>query len=81
MSILAAIRREEQKIEKELSKLQGRLEGIRAAAKSLGRSANHSGAVAKKRVLSAAGRARIAAAARKRWAKVRAHAKKTQAKA
>jgi hypothetical protein len=32
--------------------------------------------VAKKRVLSAAGRAAIAKAARKRWAKVRAEAKK-----
>jgi hypothetical protein len=33
------------------------------------------GKAAKKRVLSAAGRAKIAAAARKRWAKVRAQAK------
>jgi hypothetical protein len=42
----------------------------------LGNSANRDLVGVKKRVLSAAGRAKIAAAAKKRWAKVRAQAKK-----
>ena len=76
MTILEAIRAEERKLEKQLSKLQGDLEGIRNAARALGHSANREAKTIKKRVLSAAGRAKIAAAARKRWAKVRAQAKK-----
>jgi hypothetical protein len=76
MNILAAINREERQIEKQLSKLQHRLGCIRAAAQALGRSANHEVTRVKKRVLSAAGRARIAAAAKRRWAKVRAQVKK-----
>jgi len=76
MKILAAIKREEKKLEKQLGKLQHQLAGIRAAAKALGDSTNHELKTVKKRVLSAAGRARIARAARKRWAKVRAKAKK-----
>jgi len=74
--ILEAIRAEERKLEKQLSKLQGDLDGIRNAARALGHSANRKAKTVKKRVLSAAGRAKIAAAARKRWAKVRAQAKK-----
>jgi len=35
MDLLAAIRREERKLEKELAKLQGKLSGIRAAGKAL----------------------------------------------
>jgi hypothetical protein len=76
MNILAAIRREERQIEKQLNKLQHRLDGIRAAAEALGRSTNRDVTKMTKRVLSPAGRARIAAAARKRWTKVRAQAKK-----
>jgi hypothetical protein len=76
VTILEAIRAEERKLEKQLSKLQGDLEGIRNAARALGQSANRETKTIKKRVLSAAGRAKIAAAARKRWAKVRAQAKK-----
>jgi t-SNARE complex subunit (syntaxin) len=76
MDILAAIKREERKLEKQLGKLQHQLDGVRAAAKALGHSANKEVKVAKKRVLSAAGRAAIAKAARTRWAKVRAQAKK-----
>jgi hypothetical protein len=76
MNILAAIKREERKLQKQVDKLQDRLEGVRAAAKALGHSANRDLVGVKKRVLSAAGRAKIAAAARKRWAKVRAQAKK-----
>lgn len=71
MNILAAIRREERQIEKQLSKLQHRLGGIRAAAEALERSVNRDMTKMTKRVLSAAGRARIAAAAKRRWAKVR----------
>ena len=77
MTILKAIRAEERKLEKQLNKLQGDLEGIRNAARALGHSANREPKTIKKRVLSAAGRAKMAAAARKRWAKVRAQAKKT----
>jgi hypothetical protein len=76
MGILAAIKREERKLEKQLGKLQHQLNGIQAAAKALGHSANRELKTVKKRVLSAAGRAKIAKAARKRWAKVRALAKK-----
>jgi hypothetical protein len=76
MSILAAIRREERKLEKRLGKLTHQLSGVRAAAKALGHSAQEEISVAKKRVLSAAGRAAIVKAAKKRWAKVRKQAKK-----
>jgi hypothetical protein len=80
MSILAAIRREQKKVKKNLAKLQHQLGGLEAAAKALGNSTNRQlnrelkGV--KKRVLSAAGRVAIAKAARKRWAKIRAQAKK-----
>jgi t-SNARE complex subunit (syntaxin) len=76
MDILAAIKREERKLEKQLGKLNHQLDGVRAAAKALGHSANKEITVAKKRVLSAAGRAAIVKAAKKRWAKVRKQAKK-----
>jgi hypothetical protein len=76
MDILAAIKREERKLEKQLAKLQHELKGVQAAAKALGSSASRELATAKKRVLSAAGRARISRAAKKRWAKIRAQAKK-----
>ena len=77
MNILVAIRREERKLEKQVSKLQDQLNKIRAAGKALGNSAGREVTTAKKHVLSAAGRAKIAKAAKKRWAKVRAQAKKT----
>jgi hypothetical protein len=76
MDILAAIKREERKLEKQLSKLNSQLNGVRAAAKALGHSAEREVVGAKKRVLSAAGRAAIAKAAKKRWAKVRNQARK-----
>jgi hypothetical protein len=38
MDILAAIKREERKLEKQLGKLQHQLSGVRAAAKALGSS-------------------------------------------
>jgi hypothetical protein len=79
MSILAAIRREEKKVRKQLAKLQGELSGLRSAAKALGKSASRDLTNAKKRVLSAAGRAKISRAAKKRWAKVKAEARKAAA--
>jgi uncharacterized protein with PhoU and TrkA domain len=82
MSILAAIRREEKKVKKQVVKLQDDLMGLQSAAKALGMSANRDLTKAKKRVkrvLSAAGRAKISKAAKKRWAKVKAQARKAVA--
>jgi hypothetical protein len=76
MSILGMIKREEKKLEKQLRKLQQELNGIRAAAKALGHSTGREVTTVKKRVMSAASRAKIAKAAKKRWAKLRAEAKK-----
>jgi hypothetical protein len=76
MKILAAIKREQKKLEKQLGKLQHQLNGVRAAAEALGHSASKELKVVKKRVLSAAARARIGRATKKRWAKFRAQAKK-----
>jgi hypothetical protein len=79
MSILAAIRREEKKVKKQLDKLTHELGGLQSAAKALGKTASRDIATAKKRVLSAAGRAKISKAAKKRWAKIKAQAKKAVA--
>jgi hypothetical protein len=76
MDILAAIKREEKKLEKQLGKLQHQLSGVRAAAQALGNSAGQELRRVKKRTLSAAARAKIGKAAKKRWAKFRAEAKK-----
>jgi hypothetical protein len=79
MSILAAIKREERKIKRQLAKLQHNLTGLQSAAKALGKTASRDIATVKKRVLSAKGREKISIAMKKRWAKVRAQAKKTVA--
>jgi hypothetical protein len=79
MSILAAIRREEKKAKKQLAKLQGDLNGLQLAAKALGRSAKRDLASAEKHVLSAAARAKMSKAAKKRWAKIKAGVKKAAA--
>jgi len=76
MNILAAIKREEKKLEKQLKKVQHQLDGVRSAARALGHTAAVEVKGAKKRVLSAAGRAAISQAAKKRWAKVKKQAKK-----
>jgi hypothetical protein len=76
MDLLAAIKREERKLEKQLGKLNHQLNGVRAAAKAPGHSVEREVIGARKHVLSAAGRAAIVKAAKKRWAKVRKHAKK-----
>ena len=54
----------------------GSVSGVRAAAKALGHSAEREVVHAKKRVLSAAGRAAIVKAAKRRWAKVTKEVKK-----
>jgi len=76
MNILAAIKREEKKLEKQLMKVQHQLDGVRSAARALGHTAAVEVKGAKKRVLSAAGRAAISKAAKKRWAMVKKQAKK-----
>jgi hypothetical protein len=76
MDILAAIKREERRLERQLGKLNHQLSGVRAAAKALGGTVEREVVGVKKRVLSAAGRAAIAKAAKKRWAKVRKQAKR-----
>jgi hypothetical protein len=77
MNILAVIKREGRKLEKQLGKLNHQLNGVRAAAKALGGSAEREVVGVKKRVLSAASRAAMVKAAKKRWAKVKKQAKKT----
>jgi hypothetical protein len=74
MDILAAIKREERKLEKQLGKLNHQLSGLRAAAKALGHGEREVVGL-KRRTLSAAGRAAIVKAAKKRWAKIRKQAK------
>ena len=63
-----------------MAKLQHDLSGLQTAAKALGKSARQDVTKAKKRVLSAAGRAKISKAAKKRWAKIKAEAKKVVTK-
>ena len=81
MDILAALRQEEAKREKEVSAAQQQLDTVRAAMKLLGGmngSAKATGSSrakttgGKKRVMSAAARARISKATKERWAKFRA---------
>jgi hypothetical protein len=72
MDILAAIKSEERKLEEQIGKLQHQLVGLRAASKALIGSAGIKATTAKKRVMPEAARAKIAAAARQRWAKMRA---------
>jgi hypothetical protein len=81
MDILAALRQEEAKFEKQVNVAQQQLDNVRAAMKLLGgmcsggkatgsSSAKTTGG--KKRVMSAAARARISKASKERWAKLRA---------
>ena len=76
MDILSAIRREERKLGKQLASIQHKLKGIKAAAEAMGRSADKKVTKSAKRVLSAAARAKIGKATKKRWAKFRAEANK-----
>ena len=59
MDILAAIKREERKLEKQLGKLQHQLDGVRSAAKALGHSAGRELTKVKKKVMSAAVKAKM----------------------
>jgi hypothetical protein len=73
-----------QQLQKERARLENELHGVTAALTTFGKvflrgsKGSRRGAVAapKKRMISAAGRKRIAAAQRARWAKVRASKKK-----
>ena len=76
MDILSAIKREERKLEKQAAAIQYKLKGIKEAAEALGKSADKKVTKTTKRVLSAAARAKIGQATRKRWEKFRAEAKK-----
>ena len=72
MDLIAIIKREERKLETELRKLQSKFNGLRAAAKALGDSTIREVTQVKKRVLSAAAKAKISKATKARWAKFRA---------
>ena len=82
MDILAALRQEEAKFEKQVNGAQQQLDNVRAAMKLLGGMNRSSGKVTgsssgkttggKKRVMSAAARAKISKATKERWAKFRA---------
>jgi hypothetical protein len=91
MDILAALKQEEAKFEKQVSAAQQQLDNVRAAMKLLGGTGtsgkatgsssgkttggmNSSGKTTggKKRVMSAAARAKMAKAQKERWAKFRA---------
>jgi peptidoglycan hydrolase CwlO-like protein len=74
MDILAALRQEEAKLEKQADVVQQQLDTVRAAMKILGREVASSGKPIgrKKRVMSAAARAKISKATKERWAKFRA---------
>ena len=76
MNILAAIKHERRKLEKQVGKLQRQLDGLSAAAKALGNSATDGLGEARKRVMSPAARAKISAAMKRRWSKVKAGARK-----
>jgi len=69
---LLAIKREERKLEKELGKLQGKFNCLHAAAKALGSRTSQGVTEVKKRVMSAAAKAKISKATKARWAKFRA---------
>jgi hypothetical protein len=74
MDILAALRQEEGKLQKQADNLRQQLDAVRAAMKILGRGVASSDKPigTKKRVMSAAARAKISKATKERWAKFRA---------
>ena len=76
MDLLAAIKLEERKLERELRKVQSKFNGLRAAAKAMGDSTIREVIQVKKRVLSAAAKAKISKATKARWAKFRAEKNK-----
>jgi hypothetical protein len=78
MDILVALKQEEAKLEKQANVVQQQLDAVRTAMKILGRGVAGSGVSSgkpigeKKRVMSAAARAKMAKAQKERWAKFRA---------
>ena len=74
MDILAALKQEQAKLQKQADKVRQQLDAVRAAVKILGRGAARKGKPIgkKKRVMSAAARAKIGKATKLRWAKFRA---------
>ena len=74
MNILAALRREEAKLQKQADKVRQQLNAVRSARKILGREVASGGKPTgrKRRKMSAAARARIGKATKERWAKFRA---------
>jgi hypothetical protein len=78
MDILAALKQEEAKLQKQADKVRQQLNAVRAARKILGREVASGGKRIgkKKRKMSAAARARIGKATKERWAKFRAEKKK-----
>ena len=79
MDILAALRQEESKFEKQVDEARQQLETVRAAIKLMGgiRSGSKSTGqtTRKKKAMSAATKAKIAKKAKERWAKIRAENK------
>ena len=75
MDILEALRQEEAKWKKQAAAAQQQLDTVRTAIKLLGglsSSGKPTGKKRKKNVMSAATKAKIAKAAKERWAKIRA---------
>ncbi len=73
MDILAALKQEEAKLQKQAEIVRQQLDTVRTAMKILGREARGGKPTGKKkRVMSAAGRAKISKATKERWAKFRA---------
>jgi len=74
MNILAALKQAEAKLKKQADKVRQQLDAVRAARKILGRGVAKGGKRVgkKKRVMSAATKAKIGRATKERWAKFRA---------
>jgi len=74
MDIMAALRQAEAKLKKQADTVRQQLDAVRAAMKILGREVASGGKQIgrKKRVMSAAARAKISKATKARWAKFRA---------
>lgn len=80
MDILAALRREEAKFEKQAEVARQQLDTVRAAMKILQRGTTGGGTVPgrKKRVMPAAVRAKLSKKAKERWARIKAAKGKAQ---
>ncbi len=80
MDIIAALKQEEAKFEKQANAAQQQLDTVRAAMKLLGGMGSSGKTTGKwkkkKNVMSAATKAKIAKAAKERWAKIKAEKKK-----